>query len=173
MRKVVTVLLSLVMMIVVFAFIGCGSKEEAGIEEEDGKVKVRASLYSLNRAYELGKLSEDDLKSISCYIYDKYSDGENPYSGLYEEPDEQLDEAMMNELKQAYLNQIDKLPNEKLNGVSIHKYLGIYGKYLAVSMTGYGCGFPSDTSGTEIGGVTFCNDVWSTIYIYQTFKPNA
>ena len=136
-------------------------------EQKDKSLKVSGKLYGLKEAYESGLLDADDLKSISCCCYDCFSNEENPYTGLYSEPTERLSREKKNELKQAYLEQIDEYPDGELDGVILHRYYGLYKGYTVVSMTGYNCGYPSNFDGTEIGGVSFCGTAWMTIFVYK------
>ena len=137
-------------------------------EQSDPTLKLSGRLRSLQSAFEEKLIDEDDLKSISCCLYEQYGDGENPYSGLYVKPAERLNMETKHELKQAYLQQIDRQTAENLDGIIIHKYYGLYKGYIVAAITGYGCGL-GVTAETEIGGVTFCHESWSCIYVYYTF----
>ncbi len=124
-------------------------------------------IYRIEKAYEKELLNENDLKSIACYVNDRNTDVENPYSGMYEPPTQKLSAGTKIELKQAFLSQIDKYPDDLLDGIIIHKYYGTYNGNVVVSMTGYSCGFPVEDTGTEIGGVIFNHYSWSCIYVYK------
>ena len=125
MKKIVTVLFSLVCVIcIAFSFAGCGKK-------------VRGNFCLLKAAYENGWLDSDDLKSIACCYYDGYNYEDNPYSGLYEEPAEELGNDLEKEIKQAYLEQIINLPHRSLKGVEIRRYYGTYKGNIVVSVSDY------------------------------------
>ena len=126
MKKIVTVLFSLVCVIcIAFSFAGCG------------KIEVRGNFCLLKVAYENGWLDSDDLKSIACCYYDSHNYEDNPYSGLYEEPAEELSKHLEKEIKQAYLEQIIKLTHRSLKGVEIRRYYGTYNGNIVVSVSDY------------------------------------
>ena len=136
-------------------------------EKSDPSIILNSRLLSLKRAYEMDILDENDLKSIACCFNERNKDVENPYVGLYEPPTQKLSKEIKTELKQAYLKQIDEMTGEVLDGIKIHKYYGTYKGHVVVSMSGYSCGLPVSTEGTEIGGVVFNSYGWAGIYVYK------
>ena len=134
--------------------------------EDWSAITVTGRLHNMSKAYEEGLLDENDLKSIACFCYDRNGE-ENPYSGMYVQPEEKLSKEKRAELKQAYLNQIDRQPNADLEYVDIYKYFGTYNGHIVVGMDGYRCwsGYVPDT---EIGGVT--NVSWGGIYIFCPYS---
>ena len=134
-------------------------------EKVDPSIKVTGRIRNLKTAYEKGWLSENDLKSIACYVNERDVSVENPYSGMYEAPTEKLSNEMKTELKTAYLRQVDEVDYEELDGIIIHRYIGIYQGNTVISISGVSCKFPS--GGTEIGGVTFNNYSWRSVYVYK------
>lgn len=133
------------------------------VEDLTTPITVRGVVYGVSRAYEEGWLDEDDLKSIACFCYDREGK-ENPYSGMYVQPEEKLSKEMRAEIKQAYLNVVEKQPKGDLEYVDIYKYFGTYNGYIVVGMEGNSCKI-GYVPVTEIGGVT--NDYWGSIYLYK------
>ena len=123
-------------------------------------------LYNVEKAFNIGWLNKSDLESISCYVYERFGDEENPYSGAYNQPFGKLSVQLRNEIKQTYLEQIEKSPDQPLDNVMIVKYFGIYNGYIVVMVQGSSCRFPVGDSKKEIGGVTFCNYSWNETYVY-------
>lgn len=136
-------------------------------EQRDPNVKIKGKLYDLQSAFKKGLIDESGLKSISCFFYDRNATVKNPYAGLYSEPTERLSREKKNELKQAFLKQIDEDPDGELDQVIIHEYLGTYNGNVAVSMTGYRCRYPNNSDEIDIGGVRFCPTGWTSVYIYH------
>ena len=136
-------------------------------EQKDPSLNVTGKLYNVKAACESELLNEKDLKSISCYNYDLYEDLENPYSGLYEPPTQKLSRETKQELKQAYLEQIDEYPDGELDGVKICKYIGEYNGNAVVVMFGYSCRIADYSTDEEIGGVTFCRGSWINTFVYK------
>ncbi|MCI8988546.1 MAG: hypothetical protein HFK05_02210 [Clostridia bacterium] len=124
-------------------------------------------LYDIKTAYENGWLDEDDLKSISCYEYDRFGDGENPYSGLYVQPEEKLGREMKTEIKSVYLEQILKSSSDCLSDAYIYKYFGKYNGNIVVGMSDNMCRLGSVPL-ADVGGVSSIN--WKGIYVYRLFK---
>ena len=170
MKKLVTILFALISVICVsFSFIGCGDKQPTGQPEEEIKVpiEVRGQFYTLKAAYDNGWLNEDDLKSIACGYYEFYKYEENPYSGLFD-PRGELSEEIEKEIKKAYLEQIDKQPDEDLEKVNIYKYYGHYNGNYVVSVVSefYLCDIIVDPE-FEIGGVIFKDFSQGEIRVYH------
>lgn len=156
MKKLLALLLSLISVIcIAFTLVGCG-----GIE-------VRGQFCTLKQAYENGWLDEDDLKSIACGYYDFNNFEENPYSGLYKEPTENLSEDIINELKQAYLEQIDNEPEGLPEKVKISKYYGVYSGNIVVKMWSEYFMCDIKIEDREIGGVIFKNFWQGEIRVYH------
>mgnify|MGYP001079800777 CR=1 FL=1 len=162
MGKVKKIIVALLLSIVTaFCFTGC----------TDDEIKVRGKFYVLEVAYENGWLDEDDLKSIACGYYDffqfdKYSDYENLYSGLFDSHEE-LNERDEKEIKQAYLERIDHA-QESIDGVEISQYYGIYNGNIVVGIIcGYICYDIITEERFEIGGVVFYNFWQGDILVYH------
>lgn len=127
----------------------------AGCTDTDDGIKVRGKFYILEVAYENGWLGEDDLKSIAC-SYNDFQEKENPYSGMYEPPAEELSKDVENELKQAYLNQIAKYPEGLLENVRINYYYGTYNGNIVIRIySDYLCIEPIEMEEYYIGNVVF------------------
>lgn len=146
MGKVKKIIVALVLAILTaFCFAGC----------TDDEVKVRGKFYSLEAAYENGWLNENDLKSIACYNND-FQGKDNPYSGMYEPPAEELGKDVGNELKQAYLSQIAEYPEGLLENVRINYYYGTYNGNIVIKIySDYICIEPIDVEEYYIGNVVF------------------
>ena len=136
-------------------------------EKADPTIRITGRLFGIKAAYENGLIDENDLKSIACCVNDRDGSAENPYAGMYEEPSEKLSRDTKNELKQAFLRQIyDDSASDLLDGIKICRYFGSYHEHTVVSIIGDRCRFGASTEGTEIGGVTFLNSDWQSIYVY-------
>lgn len=139
------------------------------IFNEKPEIEITGKLYWIGRAYERGFIDSEVLKSVSCRYYELHPELENPYSGLYTKPTETLSKAVVNELKQAYLEQIDKCPDQALDWVSID-YIGTYNKKMVFSMRSeYVCNYPGGEPNMQIGGVTFYEYSWANLYVYIKF----
>ncbi|MDE6201152.1 MAG: hypothetical protein K2M47_04660 [Clostridiales bacterium] len=138
-------------------------------EKADPSIEITGRLFRIDQAYKNGWIGEDGLKSIACCVNDSDSSMENPYSGMYEPPAQKLSKNTKNELKQAYIMWVDDSIGE-LDDIKIHNYYGTYNGRMVVSMTDNGCSYGATTEGTEIGGVTFNNSEWRSIYVYYQYK---
>ena len=157
MKKFLSVILALVCVICVsFTFGGCN----------DDTVVVRGQFYYLVDAYENGWLDVDDLESIACCYYDSYNYDENPYSGKFTST-EKLTAKMENELKQAYLEQIDEYPEGDRDYVYITCYFGTYNGNVAVRLHGYICYDVIVQEEYYVGGVLFKNFWPGDIRVYH------
>ena len=140
-------------------FGGCSPApdKEDGLTDENGKVEieVKGEFCSLEVAYDNGWINEDDLKSIAC-SYNDFQQKENPYSGMYVQPAEELSNDVENEVKQAYLNQIAKYPDGLLENVHINYYYGTYNENIVVRIySEYICIDPLIKNEVYIGNVVF------------------
>ncbi|MDE7108131.1 MAG: hypothetical protein K2O39_07400, partial [Clostridiales bacterium] len=140
-------------------------------EKADPSIEITGRLFRIDQAYRNGWIDENDLKSIACCVNDSDSSVENPYSGLYEPPAQKLSMDTKNELKQAYVMWVDDgSTGDLLDDIKIDNYYGTYNGHMVVSMTDNGCHIGATTEGTEIGGVTFNNYGWRSIYVYYQYR---
>lgn len=149
MKKILSVILAIISTIsLAFAFGGCGT------------VEVNGQYYYLKTAYDKGYLNEEDLKSIACDYYEWDPNfEENPYEGMFTSTEE-LTKKMGEELKQAYLEQIDKYPEGEISSVKIIRYYGTYNGNVVAYLASDSCIYPVIEPETEIGGVIF-KDFWA------------
>ena len=134
---------------------------------------ITARIYNIEKAYEFGRLSEDDLKSIACYYNEKIGLEENPYSGLYVKPEEKLSKKAKAVLKTKYLDQIINSSTECLDDAYVSKYIGTFSGNIVVEMGDnlvFGDIFGDEGASKKIGGVTFKHYSWyKGIYVLHTF----
>ena len=157
MKKLISIIFTLISVVIVsFSLVGCGAT-----------VKVRGQYYKLSKAYDNGWLSVDDLESIACRYYDFYNFEENPYSGKFTLTEE-LTAKKEAELKQAYLEQIDKLPEGDREQVRIACYFGTYNGNVVVSISSvyFNCDIKVEEE-FYIGGVLFKNFWQGDILVYH------
>lgn len=138
-------------------------------EYRSDSATVTGRLYDIETAYENGWLGEDDLKSLACYRYGVNSE-DNPYSGMYKNPEDKLSREMRSELKDAYLRQIAQTWSTCLDDASVYRYYGTYNGNIVVAMAWEaGCIYPI-ISDKEIGGVVFKNYNPLAFYVYHFFE---
>ena len=170
MKKILSILLALISVIsIAFAFGGCGENQTSGQKNETnsgdnqtGELTEEDSekLYTLKEAYDKGWLNEENLKSIACCLYDLRKYEENPYSGMYNGPTEELNQEVKNEISRVYINQFIQGDKASIDNVIVKKYFGIFSDNVVLSL-GYNfvCMDPITYEEFKIGGVIF-KDFW-------------
>ena len=162
MKKFLLILLSLISVIcIAFAFGGCNKT-----------IKITGTFYTMEKAYEKGYLSEDDLKSIACSYYDSHNFRyeENPYSGMFTST-EKLTKKLETEIKQAYLEEIVKVRDGDRDRVDINRYYGTYNENIVIRIY---CSYlyfdHAVEPEAEVGGVMF-KDYWvGDFLVYHIYK---
>lgn len=141
MKKIIT--LGVMLMMVLALFTSCS-------QNNNGKVIVDGSFYSLQSAYNHGLLTKKDLKEIT-----KLKNNGNI---------EKIDEQIGNRIKQSYSNYYSQ---EKVEEVIIDRYLGTYNGSVAI-MIGYKNNEYTSVCWEEtIAGVTFKYSDGQRIYIWK------
>lgn len=141
MKKIIT--LGVMLMMVLALFTSCS-------QNNNGKVIVDGSFYSLQSAYNQGLLTKKDLKEIT-----KLKNNGNI---------EKIDEQIGNRIKQSYSNYYSQ---EKVEEVIIDRYLGTYNGSVAI-MIGYKNNeYTSVCWEEKIAGVTFKYSDGQRIYIWK------
>lgn len=119
-------------------------------QNNNGKVIVEGSFYSLQSAYNQGLLTKKDLKEIT-----KLKNNGNI---------EKIDEQIENRIKQSYSNYYSQ---EKVEEVIIDRYLGTYNGSVAI-MIGYKNNeYTSVCWEEKIASVTFKYSDGQRIYIWK------
>ncbi|MDE7440490.1 MAG: hypothetical protein K2N23_08300 [Clostridia bacterium] len=164
MKKLVSGFLTLFCVIgAACSFVGCGDTDDNEVDASDNEVD--ASIYSLESAYGMGLLEEDDLKSIACRQYECYEVAENPYAGAYTQQTE-LSAKAEKDLKylcSIYYNKNNRgsqfiEPIEPKDVEIIH----YYGTYEGNVVAEVNCGLSFKK---HIGGVEFINDIERPVYV--------
>lgn len=141
MKKIIT--LGVMLMMVLALFTSCS-------QNNNGKVIVDGSFYSLQSAYNHGLLTKKDLKEIT-----KLKNNGNI---------EKIDEQIGNRIKQSYSNCYSQ---EKVEEVIIDRYLGTYNGSVAI-MIGYKNNeYTSVCWEEKIADVTFKYSDGQRIYIWK------
>lgn len=141
MKKIIT--LGVMLMMVLALFTSCS-------QNNNGKVIVEGSFYSLQSAYNQGLLTKKDLKEIT-----KLKNNGNI---------EKIDEQIENRIKQSYSNYYSQ---EKVEEVIIDRYLGTYNGSVAI-MIGYKNNeYTSVCWEEKIASVTFKYSDGQRIYIWK------
>lgn len=158
MKKFISVLLSIISVICIsFTVICCGERPDQETTESDGR------LYTIINAFDEEWIDKDDLKSIACGYYEWRNIEDNPYSGRYEQPIEQLSKETENKIKQAYFDRSEE--------VKILKYYGTYEGNVVVTLgyenVNYEAGENADVT---IDGVVFPELKLYPIRVYHYFE---
>ena len=161
MKRVLSIAFAIISVICLsFAFGGCSKKQIIEVEDKN-------QFYTLKQSYNNGWLNKSDLKSIACCYYDWYK-VENPYSGLYEEPTDELSTEVENEIKRIYIEKTVGDPELPIDDVKIRKYFGTYNCNIVFSINSdFVCIDPIVEKELKIGGVIFKNFWQGEILVYH------
>lgn len=115
------------------------------------------SFYDLDEAYEMGFLTQNDLKNIAYYYHTRNGDTEHVDPTFTPSPKnpETLDEKTQRAIKQDYLNKVIDMPDGSIDHVFIYYYYGTYNGNIVIHVTDdYYC-YDYLFEDVNIGGVNF------------------
>ena len=129
--------------------------------------KNLGKLYTLEDAYNLNLITQDDLKSIA-YYFNKLEDTD--FVPKPKNP-ESIDKKTERLIKKTYLRDILKKPKLSIKKVHIYGYYGTYNGYIALRITdSYNCYDYNIHEEYIIGGVSFYHFHKTSIRIYAPNK---
>ncbi len=142
----------------------------AGCSPEQTYARSEGVFYSLEEAYEDGRLSQDDLKNIA-YCYHISQDAEDRTEETFEpspKDPETLSAVTEYKIKRTYLNDVIGMEDGSFEHVFIYGYYGTYDGNVVVAVTDdyHGYDYVIEPQ-YDVGGVTFYRYVAAYLRVWR------
>lgn len=141
----------------------------AGCSPEETYARSEGVFYSLEEAYEDGRLTQDDLKNIAYYYHEAQEADllDETFTSSPKDP-ETLSAVTEYKIKRTYLNDVIGMEDGSFEHVFIYGYYGTYGGNVVVAVTDdyHGYDYVIEPQ-YDVGGVTFYRYVAAYLRVWR------